>query len=388
MKVAIQITILVFVVIGVVLLVWSIFSAFTSGQGGLFGGSEAPSAGILRSEDGAMHWVQTGKIEDGISIDTLDIIDFVPHPEDPNVFFMTTNGQGIFKSSDRGENWSRLKDKNGLLQDTSAVFKLAINNLDSKVFYITVFQNGRSYVFKSTDGGESFIQIYIASTPEERIYAVGIDNVNPNLVYLVTDTGLFLKSFDAGASWNFAGKLRVGVRSLTITPRNDIYAFNLDSTISKSSNQGLTWEDLQLQGISTPAPAAQGGPMPISLFDLFKKKEQPMLAVNFFVIDRNFTNVIYLGSGNQVYKSYDEGKNWSPMNLIVKTEAVNVMAFAQDAANPGTLYVGVGGYVYKSLDNGESWQVYQVADTSKIMKFLVISKDDPNDLFAVYNGGF
>ena len=115
---------------------------------------------------------------------------------DKTIFYAASNGKGLYRSTDAGENWTSVTDSNGILNSKTVVYKILISNKDPNIIYAAIYQNNRGYIVKSADGGDSFFEIYVAPKIKEKIYAINMDAYNPLLLYMITDQGLFLKSFD------------------------------------------------------------------------------------------------------------------------------------------------------------------------------------------------
>jgi len=364
MKIAAQLMLVIFVAVLITIGVMLI--------PGLFGGAGKGTSGMLRSSDGGKTWVSTGTLEKERetdkekNIDTIGILDLQKHPKDESILFIGSQGMGLFKSDNGGALWYRVHDENNVVADNADVQRIAISRKDPDIMYVSIVQNGKQYVARSIDGGRTFFQVYIAATDTERIYALGCDAFDTALVYMITNNGLFLKTYDGGGSWRFVEKLSVGARDIIVSRINDLFMIGLDGSVRKSADQGTTWTEINTKGVLA------GG-------------KGNMLA--FFAIDRNFDTTLYIGSGNKVYRSYDDGVNWQPLNLIVKTEKVNVSSFAQDPQQPHILYVGAGSKLYKSTDAGESWSVYHVHDSEKPFQYLWVKESDTQELVAVFSNG-
>ena len=339
---------------------------------GLLGGGSKGTSGMLRSSDGGKTWVSLGVLEKEKetdkekSIGTVGILDLQKHPKDEAVLFIGSLGAGIFKSDNGGALWYHLHDENNFVADNADVQRIAISRKDPDIMYVSILQNGKQYVARSTDGGRTFYQVYIAATDAERIYGLGCDAFDTAIVYLVTNNGLFLKTYDGGGSWRYTEKFLIGAKDLIVSRKNDLFMIGIDGSVRKSSDQGGAWTDINTKGV---VAGGKGG------------------GLAFFAIDRNFDTTLYIGSGNKVYRSYDEGANWQPLNLIIKTELVNVSSFAQDPQQPHILYVGAGSKIYKSMDAGESWSVYHVFDSEKIFQYLWVQESNPQEVVAVFSNG-
>ena len=191
-------------------------------------GAEANGKSWRNSDDGFVRDVHVSKL----------IID----PNNSNVFYATTqgateytdkvgDGAGVFKSTDRGDNWTQIN--NGLNSLETNV--LVVDPNDSETLYLGTDDDG---VYKSTDGGESWKKLNVSSLSKS--FGVGdiiVDPQNSNNIYIGTvdyfrlsesrgvlgDFGVY-KSSDGGTTWEeFNVALNhLGVFSLELSEENRI----------------------------------------------------------------------------------------------------------------------------------------------------------------------
>ena len=137
----------------------------------------------------------------------------------------------MFKSTDRGNNWTQIN--NGL--DSLETNVLVVDPNDSETLYLGTDDDG---VYKSTDGGESWKKLNVSSIPKS--FGVGdiiVDPQNSNNIYIGTvdyfrlsesrgvlgDFGVY-KSTDGGTTWEEfnSGLKHLGVFSLELSEENRI----------------------------------------------------------------------------------------------------------------------------------------------------------------------
>ncbi len=159
------------------------------------------SSAIQVSHDGGVTFTDiTGPIV-GVSLG------MILNPNNPLELFVGTTGGGGYHSSDGGASWTSLS-----IDDT--VWSWAIDSADG-----TVFAGSNHGVFKSTDGGHSFV---LAGSPGSGIvYALA--KSGPNL-YAGTGGGGFSVSSDDGATWTNLGIARGIGLSLSIDSAGNVYA--------------------------------------------------------------------------------------------------------------------------------------------------------------------
>ena len=191
--------------------------------------------GLTGSEDNGESWRNS---DDGFVRD-VHVSKLIIDPNNNNVFYATTQGEteytdkvgdgaGVFKSTDRGNNWTQIN--NGLNSLETNV--LAVDPNDSDVLYLGTDDDG---IYKSINGGENWEKLIPSAS-----FGVGdivVDPQNSNNVYMGTvdyfrlsesrgvlgDFGVY-KSTDGGTTWEEfnSGLNHLGVFSLELSEENRI----------------------------------------------------------------------------------------------------------------------------------------------------------------------
>ena len=191
--------------------------------------------GLTGSEDNGESWRNS---DDGFVRD-VHVSKLVIDPNNNNIFYATTQGEteytdkvgdgaGVFKSTDRGNNWTQIN--NGLNSLETNV--LAVDPNDSDVLYLGTDDDG---IYKSINGGENWKKLIPTAS-----FGVGdiiVDPQNSNNVYMGTvdyfrlsesrgvlgDFGVY-KSTDGGTTWEEfnSGLNHLGIFSLELSAENRI----------------------------------------------------------------------------------------------------------------------------------------------------------------------
>ena len=191
--------------------------------------------GLTGSEDNGESWRNS---DDGFVRD-VHVSKLVIDPNNNNVFYATTQGEteytdkvgdgaGVFKSTDRGNNWTQIN--NGLNSLETNV--LAVDPNDSDVLYLGTDDDG---IYKSINGGENWKKLI--PTASFGVGDIVVDPQNSNNVYMGTvdyfrlsesrgvlgDFGVY-KSTDGGTTWEEfnSGLNHLGVFSLELSEENRI----------------------------------------------------------------------------------------------------------------------------------------------------------------------
>ena len=104
-----------------------------------------------------------------------------------------TLGQGIWRSGDSGETWTRVRQ--GLYSE-SAVRALAVHPREPHVIYA----GAESGIYRSEDRGASWERL---DSPMNTlpIWALAIDPVDPNIIFAGTRPSALFRSQDGGVTW-------------------------------------------------------------------------------------------------------------------------------------------------------------------------------------------
>jgi photosystem II stability/assembly factor-like uncharacterized protein len=240
----------------------------------------------------------------------------------PTVIYLTSwqNDGELMVSTDAGYNWPDLapqvaagiseKTKSlGLYEDAKRrwlhLHGLAIAETDPNIIYVgsvhdTVYADvdfnlKGSHIFKSTDGGKTFLEMSDGYPIETRtsINAIVIHPTDPNIVYAMTSLhesetaiGIY-KSVDGAKTWS-------------------------------SANNGLDPYTNDLQ------------------------------------IDRTDPDTLYAASESGIYKTTDGGKHWNRLSNGIP-EKMPVIDLAIDPLNPLVLYAITPEHVYRTKNGGQNW---------------------------------
>ena len=145
-------------------------------------------------------------------------------PKNPDVIWVGTDDGNVQVTRDGGKTWTNVVGNIPGLPKNAWVSSVQAGPFDEGTTYAT-FDNHmvgdmKTYVFRTTDFGKTWEGL---ATAELKGYAhvVKEDVVNPDLLFLGTELGLFV-SVDGGKQWSqFTGNLpNVAVRDIAIHPRD------------------------------------------------------------------------------------------------------------------------------------------------------------------------
>lgn len=273
-------------------------------------------------------------------------------------------GDYIFKSTDAGLNWTQIYDTFGGAGSIAVSPNYATDR--------TVFASASGYVFKSTDAGASWTKTNNSPGMTTSI-ALSPDYATDKTLFVGTLFGMLYKSTDAGASWALvqSGMSPSDYGAVTYVAVSPNYA--IDKTVFtgadyynglyKSTDGGASWTHVDselLRSISS-----------ITLSPTYASD------ATLFVGD----------SGSALCKSTDGGASWAKVGSNVSS-----IALSPNYASDATLFVGKRDGVYESSDGGASWSEMNtgltIATNTSIRSIAIVPNyaSDPT-VFAGINAG-
>ncbi|HSM06693.1 MAG TPA: hypothetical protein VK858_18860 [Longimicrobiales bacterium] len=143
--------------------------------------------------------------------------------------YVGTDDGKVWMSPDDGGEWIDLTERfAGMVPDSSYVSRIEPSRADADRWYVTFDNHRRNdftpYVFVTDDNGGSFrsISADLPSDGPDFVHVIREDPVNPDLLYVGTDVGIYV-SLDRGGSWHrFMEGMgaAVPVHDLRIHPRD------------------------------------------------------------------------------------------------------------------------------------------------------------------------
>ena len=280
----------------------------------------------------------------------------------PNTYYFGAVSGGVWKTSDGGNTWDPISDK----QVISSIGAIAVSDSDPNVIYVgsgeSCIRGNISYgdgVYKSTDAGKTWTNVGLKDT--QHIGKVIIHPTNPDVVLVAalghaygpnTERGIY-RTRDGGKSWEKVLYVndRTGGIDIVFDPNNPHVIFAAiwegyrtpwtlnsggeKSGLYRSSDDGSTWKRIE------------GNGMP----------EGPLGRIGVGVSgDSNVVYALIEAKQGGLYRSDDGGTHWALINPDhrFRQRAWYFTHVWADPKNGNTVYIANTG-LFRSVDSGKTF---------------------------------
>lgn len=337
--------------------------------------------GLYKSTDAGDNWTRVG-------LDSTEhIAKLAIDPTDPNTIFAAAPGplwsdskhRGLYVTHDAGKTW----EKSLYISDKAGCADVSIDPLHPNIVYATTWEFRRlpylfnsggvgSGIYKSTDGGKTWREINkgLPAKPFGRVALAVTPTAPENLLAIVEakETGLFI-SADGGETWK--------PQSATLNVVSRPFYFSTLVVDPKDPKRvyrpAFSFSYSDDGGYSFADASSDGGWVHSDMHALY--------------INPNYTNQMYLGTDGGVYFSMDRGATWIFNSNLPVGQFYHV---AVDSETPYRIYGGLqdnGSWVAPSAKTGgvgnSDWTPIFGGDGF----WTIPDPTDNNIAYAEYQGG-
>lgn len=303
-----------------------------------------PGTGVFRSDDGGNTWKNMG-LHDSYHIGEIAV-----HPKNPDIVFVavmghfwsTNKNRGLYRSMDGGKTWEHVLYVN----ERTGANDVVIAPSDPNIVYVSMWENNpgiygkESGIYKSTDSGKTWVRLKggFPDGPKTGRIGLAVSWSNPDKVYALLDNlnkkrnlaAEVYRTLDGGKTWERTHKDELLIfpgigwyfTDCYLNPKNDEEIFALGVRIAHSTDGGKRFELI-------------GG----DVFHIFPSPADPLHLDHCELWINPFNpNHLALGNDGGLYVSYDKGKSWMHYNNIPAGEFYDISVDNQD---PYYVYGGV-----------------------------------------------
>ncbi|MGB3343512.1 MAG: T9SS type A sorting domain-containing protein [Aequorivita sp.] len=352
--------------------------------------------------EGSSTWEFVGPLNTGGRVTDVAI-----SPVNDDHLYIATATGGIFKSYDKGSNWTPIFDE----MSKPSIGSMAIARSNPQRIYAgTGEANGSATdgayfgdgVYRSDDAGDTWTNVGLPES--NHVGRIVVDPTNPDRVFVAATGKLYgtnqergvYRTTDGGGSWDqilFVTDSTSAIDvAMNVANTNIIYAAmwertrkpwernygGVTSAIHRSMDGGNTWTQLGVAN-GLPAPSTQTGRIGLAV-----SESDPA------TVYARFTTNPITNQFNGLYKSTDNGNNWV---LVTSPSALGGIDanfgwyFGNVRVNPidpDEVYI-LGLDVAKSTNSGSSWQILNGMHVDH--HAMDISRSNPSFILEGNDGG-
>jgi photosystem II stability/assembly factor-like uncharacterized protein len=376
--------------------------------------------GVYRSTDGGQTWTNTTAFHSG------GASDLVIDPTNPSVLYAGLVGDtlpsatdGVYKTTDGGQTWTQLSG--GVLSGAAVggTVRLALAPSAPQTVYATVFDpslgggpDGLPHRFRTADGGNSWTALTPLATEDDRIWHVllTLDPTNAQVVYANGDDGPLYRSTDGGQSWaqvyteDPVGGSFDAAGAFVLVGDRGVYRWTGPGTLFANKQGNLQSTEFYTV---TPDPTNPNVVYGIAQdqFRGLKYSNSPVWTylggadeVGRILVDPTNPRRLYtydpLNSTSFVQRSDDAGASWTDTGSGIDTSQAGFhlaytaqKAFVMDPTNAARLLVATT-KVYETTDAAGSWRALSPdLSAGRFVSALAVAPSAPNTVYAATDDG-
>ncbi|WP_299337937.1 glycosyl hydrolase [uncultured Psychroserpens sp.] len=168
--------------------------------------------GVYKSTDGGKTWKKTL-----FSNEHAGVVDLIIDPTNPRILYASTwrvqrtpyslssggEGSALWKSTDKGETWTKISDKKGFPEGTLGIIGVTVSPVNNQRVWAIVENKDKGGLYRSEDGGDTWRQVNSERKLRQRAWyytRVYADTKDADVVYVLNVR--YHKSTDGGRTFS------------------------------------------------------------------------------------------------------------------------------------------------------------------------------------------
>ncbi|MGK2848914.1 MAG: VPS10 domain-containing protein [Minisyncoccota bacterium] len=335
--------------------------------------TSASSGSVWKSFDSGQTFVSKIMVDETRKISSADIVSFVVDEKNPDMIYMGTLGNGLFKTMNGGERWEQV------IFPPLKNYGVALGREMSEQIYASGVYDGVAKLYRSDDAGKNWKETYTEPGKDVVITAVSVSPDITDVVYVGSSSGALMKSINGGATWDNIGVAYGPVTKILFEKGNaqKIILFVPNQGVSISMDGGNTWNRgvEKLQG--TPENVRSTTQSTRTLGSKYGGTPDGMTTV---ALDPSVSGTMYAGAKKGIFRSRDNGLSWEALDIIESSKKFPVRAIAIHPTQSNEIVYIAGQAFYRSVDGGLRWSTTKL-DIDRGVSFLTYIPSHPNTLY-------
>ncbi|MFA5886408.1 MAG: hypothetical protein WC863_01365 [Patescibacteria group bacterium] len=325
---------------------------------------------VFLSTDGGKSWQAKVDVPTADSrpqtIGSLNVNTLVMDPADSLAIYLASFEKGLYYTYNITAGWNKVASL-----PTATVSDVKVDPKNKCIIYAAIANR----LYRSVDCTRNWVQVYFDNNTGVGVTTVAIDHYNPRNLYIGTSRGEIIKSIDSGESWRTIQRLDDGLARLIVSPldsrllfvatvKNQIFSFR-SSTVTNAANSADVdenflvedWTDLNevlrdytLGNNFKDIIATKDGLVFLATDKLILRSSDDGLTwenikllqpekdavINALAINPQATTDISYVTNTTFFHSLDGGATWSTKSLPTKRAGRNLLI---DFKNPNNIYL-------------------------------------------------
>lgn len=328
--------------------------------------------GLFRSLDYADTWESRNFVSQegrrAQTIGNVNVTRMAFHPEDSNIAFLGTKGNGIYITVDAGEHWAQ-----GQIS-TGNIYAIAIDPINPEIMYIAKDIS----ILKSEDSGKTWEIVY-TDVKGAKINTLVVDSYDHSRIYAGTSAGAVFKSIDFGINWDLRMQMEEPVKELLIPTYNTriIYALLDDGQIFKTISSAEPTDPEKADEVNSgwyellPSEVRDQFDGPMDVFDM--------------ALDPTEESILYIVTKRGLMRGQNEATEWSDVPTLLgfnESENEYVRNISIDQDDSDIIYFTIDRIIHRSLDYGKTWTTIETFPSTREITSFNIDSEVSNVIYA------
>lgn len=332
-------------------------------------GEVVTDASIFRSSDSGATFEPKVRIDDKESLTGVDVLSWDFHPTNPNIIYIGTLKNGMYRTTDQGETWEKM------YFPPIKAYGLAVDPLNGDRLYASGVYGNVSKLYTSENAGSDWKEIYTEPGAGSVMTALAVDPHNTRHILAANSNGVVIESSDQGASWKNVDTFNGPVTQISFMQKapGTVLVLIQGKDIVVSRDNGVTWPD------------QKSGGLPVVTFPTEDSENTDTASVvpteqNTILIDQYIPGLLYTGTNQGLYRSYDYGGTWEALNILESSKEFPIRAVAVNPKNSQEIVYTAGSALYRSRDNGSTWSTTKL-DIKRPVRILQFDPANPSTIY-------